>query len=136
MPDFDVSVSDVLDRLPNGAGQVTATSRPLNTARVEEIIGEEESNVEGVLRQSSKSVDTLSDSAKSQMRKVVIWQAAAECVDVMGWFGSDGQGLRKKANQLLDRFAKAPGTLDESPSIQRAQKDTARTEFQSDTYQY
>lgn len=109
---FNVTRSDVLDRIPAGTSQVGSGTEPVSETDVDEAIDDKASEMAGVLERYSVDAADLSDEAERQVQNAIRDGAAAE---VLKQFGHVGEIYEK----FVSNFEDAKEELRDSANLDR-----------------
>lgn len=135
---YNVTSSDVTDRLPIDTQAITSSSEPLSTSDIDEYIDDAASEFSGVLEKSGIQGSDLSDEAERQIQIGIEHYAVAESLKQIGHTGSDYEEARDAYRDALKRFRDQPQTLDKNHDRVRSNVDTTRdaSEFEEVDYRF
>lgn len=141
LADFNVTVSDVLDRYPlNDASNIGANTQPVSTGDVDDLIQDAESQLSAQLEKAGIDPASTTDDQERQAQNFVEVWCVAEMLESMGATASRYQSYRKKADDLLLYFDRDKGRWgDGGSSVPSNIDDTdthARDDFTSSSYEF
>lgn len=118
---YGVTVARVLEALPFGTGGLNATSQPLNTEQIEDMIAEGAGRVSGALGNGGVSPASLGDDATAHIAGLIVAYCVGRCLGVLG-MGDDAS-----ARAALDEYAAELATLRSRASVVSGGRRRART---------
>jgi hypothetical protein len=104
--DYNVTVDNVLDRIPMNTSQIGPSTEPIDTGDVEDAIDGAASDVSGAIERNGIDGSDLSDEAHRQLEKVVRDGAAAEIMRRTGHVDSSTyDSLETDYDEAANKYA-------------------------------
>ena len=125
LSDFNVSVSDVVQKLPINASSISATTTPLSTTDIEAFISDAESIFAGLLSAQGRGVGELSEDALRQIQGGIKAYAVSECFLALGFPSKGSDDQRARFDEVRSMYASSPQSLAGSASRVKSNVDTS-----------
>lgn len=124
---FDISVVQIIDRLPPDFSQITTTTIPVNTVLIEEFIEEASSDIINLLKQAG--ITSYNDTIKAQVRRAITTYAVSESLKAFGLIGDQYRAMREEYDAIYDSFKKPERLGQGTRAVGRSVARTSRSRY-------
>lgn len=135
--DYNVTASDVLDKIPLDTSMIDGSSEPVSTTTIDGYIDEAASELSGLLRRADVDGTKLEAEAEKHIQTAILNYAAAETLSKLGHTGRDYTQKRARyedVKQTLKGSAKQLDTERGGGVKSTVNTSRATSEFQRDSY--
>lgn len=122
--DFEVTINSVLDRLPIDSSQITATTEPISTVRIEDWIEEATGEVGAMLTSHGFYPDDLDSDVLAIAKRAVRAYASAEGLKAFGMIGDQYSEYLGEYERIYAKFSHSPEALGKRSSSKSATRSS------------
>lgn len=108
---FNVGITDILDKLPYDSSQITATTEPISTVKIEGFIKQVEGELVALLRKAGIRPESMSQEVSDQMAVAVRAFATSESLKALGSHGSEMDRYHQEYRDIYVRYDERPERL-------------------------
>lgn len=132
--EFTVTVNSVLDRLPIDSTQITATTDPVSTVRIEGWIEEAANELSALMRSRGFTPTSIPEDVEGMMARAIRSYAASQSLKAIGMTGSTHQDIHSEYERIYSKYSEWKVVGDHSTSGTNESRSRASSRQRSSKY--